>query len=71
MGYNGFYLDGQVCHGHRIDHKIVLSDASLHNYRAFLKSHGFAERDPYSSDGGQRLSLVGHTVAGAFAGWTK
>ncbi|RSH90686.1 hypothetical protein EHS25_001291 [Saitozyma podzolica] len=47
---------------------------SLHNYRAYLKTHGFAEPNPYASRDDQdplRLSLLGHTVAGLFAGWTN
>ncbi|CAD6571978.1 MAG: hypothetical protein TREMPRED_000428 [Tremellales sp. Tagirdzhanova-0007] len=46
---------------------------SLHNYRALLSSHGFAERVPGSSamrNDAQRLSILGHSVAGSFAGWT-
>ncbi|WWC97124.1 hypothetical protein V866_004002 [Kwoniella sp. B9012] len=42
---------------------------SLHNYRAILLRHGFAERIPESD--GERLSLLGHSVAGLFAGWTN
>jgi hypothetical protein len=47
---------------------------SLHNYRAFLKSHGWSEPIPGShEDGpaGTRLTLKGHTLAGLFAGWSK
>lgn len=47
---------------------------SLHNYRAYLKAHGFAERIPQSKNigaDGYRLSILGHSVAGLFAGWTK
>ncbi|KAL1411994.1 hypothetical protein Q8F55_002989 [Vanrija albida] len=47
---------------------------SLHNYRAFLKDHGFAERIPGTVGDGpedERLSLLGHSIAGLFAGWTN
>ncbi|ORX34669.1 mitochondrial carrier protein [Kockovaella imperatae] len=47
---------------------------SLHNYRSILEHNGFAERIPGSVDDGpkgQRLSILGHTVAGAMAGWTN
>ncbi|WVQ76293.1 hypothetical protein IAR50_005958 [Cryptococcus sp. DSM 104548] len=44
---------------------------SLHNYRAFLLTHGFGERDPGSEEGKERLSMLGHTTAGLFAGWTN
>ncbi|ORY25178.1 mitochondrial carrier domain-containing protein [Naematelia encephala] len=47
---------------------------SLHNYRAFLKAHGFAERIPGTIDigaKGERLSILGHSTAGLFAGWTN
>ncbi len=43
---------------------------SLHNYRWFLLGHGFAERRR-GSDDKPRLSLLGHSIAGACAGWTK
>ncbi|WRT63653.1 uncharacterized protein IL334_000576 [Kwoniella shivajii] len=43
---------------------------SLHNYRDILLRHGFAERDLAKGEG-QRLSLLGHSVAGLFAGWTN
>jgi len=42
---------------------------SLHNYRLYLRHCGFSEAIP-----GQdrvRLSLLGHGVAGLFAGWTS
>ncbi|WVO15542.1 hypothetical protein L204_103202 [Cryptococcus depauperatus] len=42
---------------------------SVHNYRAFLLSHGLGERVPGSDQ--QRLSILGHTIAGLFAGWTN
>ncbi|KGB77259.2 solute carrier family 25 (mitochondrial carnitine/acylcarnitine transporter) member 20/29 [Cryptococcus deuterogattii R265] len=42
---------------------------SLHNYRAFLSAHGLGEGVPNSDQ--QRLSLLGHSVAGLFAGWTN
>ncbi|WVQ73066.1 hypothetical protein IAR50_002629 [Cryptococcus sp. DSM 104548] len=42
---------------------------SIHNYRAFLLGHGFQERIPGSDK--ERLSILGHTVAGLFAGWTN
>ncbi|WVO14819.1 hypothetical protein L204_102458 [Cryptococcus depauperatus] len=42
---------------------------SLHNYRVFLMNHGLGENIPNGD--GQRLSLVGHSVAGLFAGWTN
>jgi len=48
--------------------------ASLHNYRAFLKSAGLSERIPGSHElgaEGTRLSMPGHWVAGVMAGWTK
>ncbi|WVR03445.1 hypothetical protein IAU60_000436 [Kwoniella sp. DSM 27419] len=43
---------------------------SLHNYRAILLRHGFTERNAGGAEG-QRLSLLGHSVAGLFAGWTN
>lgn len=42
---------------------------SLHNYRRFLLDHGFAERQ--RGEEKPRLSLLGHSIAGACAGWTK
>ncbi|WWC66895.1 uncharacterized protein I206_100802 [Kwoniella pini CBS 10737] len=42
---------------------------SLHNYREVLLRHGFAERTLKGD--GERLSLLGHSVAGLFAGWTN
>ncbi|UOH83864.1 hypothetical protein LQV05_006602 [Cryptococcus neoformans] len=42
---------------------------SLHNYRAFLSAHGLGEQVPNSDQ--KRLSLLGHSVAGLFAGWTN
>ena len=42
---------------------------SLHNYRLFLIRQGMTEPIPESS--GKRLTLVGHGVAGLFAGWTR
>ncbi|OCF40085.1 mitochondrial carnitine/acylcarnitine carrier-like protein [Kwoniella heveanensis CBS 569] len=52
---------------------------SLHNYRALLLKNGFAERIHISTTSpslsvaapGERLSLLGHSVAGLFAGWTN
>ncbi|OCF36090.1 solute carrier family 25 (mitochondrial carnitine/acylcarnitine transporter), member 20/29 [Kwoniella heveanensis BCC8398] len=52
---------------------------SLHNYRALLLKNGFAERKHISTTSpslsvaapGERLSLLGHSVAGLFAGWTN
>ncbi|KAI9635923.1 mitochondrial carrier protein [Dioszegia hungarica] len=45
---------------------------SLHNYRAYLRDNGFGEHDPTgASPDGRRLSILGHTVAGLFAGWTN
>ncbi|CAK9787390.1 mitochondrial carrier protein [Cutaneotrichosporon oleaginosum] len=42
---------------------------SLHNYRAYLKDAGLSEPTP---DGeGRRLTLLGHSIAGLFAGWTN
>ncbi|WWD22385.1 hypothetical protein CI109_106876 [Kwoniella shandongensis] len=43
---------------------------SLHNYRALLLRHGFAEKAQGSGDA-PRLSVLGHSVGGAFAGWTN
>ncbi|WVQ80377.1 hypothetical protein IAT38_002482 [Cryptococcus sp. DSM 104549] len=43
---------------------------SLHNYRKFLLTHGFGERISPTSDG-QRLSILGHGIAGLFAGWSN
>ena len=52
--------------------------SSLHNYRAFLKSYGFAEPDPYAPSASltsditpTRIRLGGHALAGIFAGWTN
>nr|XP_018266621.1 solute carrier family 25 (mitochondrial carnitine/acylcarnitine transporter), member 20/29 [Kwoniella dejecticola CBS 10117]OBR88779.1 solute carrier family 25 (mitochondrial carnitine/acylcarnitine transporter), member 20/29 [Kwoniella dejecticola CBS 10117] len=42
---------------------------SLHNYRAVLLRHGFAERTLKRDS--ERLSILGHSVAGLFAGWTN
>ncbi|KAI0361497.1 mitochondrial carrier [Trametes cingulata] len=42
---------------------------SLHNYRLFLIRHGFTETVPDSDV--KRLTLVGHGIAGLFAGWTS
>jgi solute carrier family 25 carnitine/acylcarnitine transporter 20/29 len=42
---------------------------SLHNYRVVLKDAGFSEANPNGE--GSRLTLLGHSVAGLFAGWTK
>ena len=50
------------------------TDDSLHNYRNFLKDYGLDERIPGSTEigaEGKRLSIMGHTVAGLMAGWTK
>ncbi|KAJ9101129.1 hypothetical protein QFC21_003347 [Naganishia friedmannii] len=45
---------------------------TLHNYRAFLLKHGFDERDPTKNDvEARRLSLLGHSVAGMWAGWSN
>jgi len=41
---------------------------SLHNYRLFLLRHGMTETSP---GGPPRLTLIGHGVAGLFAGWTR
>ncbi|OXH60572.1 solute carrier family 25 (mitochondrial carnitine/acylcarnitine transporter), member 20/29 [Cryptococcus neoformans] len=43
--------------------------SGLHNYRAFLSAHGLGEQVPNSDQ--KRLSLLGHSVAGLFAGWTN
>lgn len=44
----------------------------LHNYRAFLLKNGFDELDPTSSsDDARRLSLLGQSIAGMWAGWSK
>ena len=42
---------------------------SLHNYRLFLIRHRFTERTPGSD--AQRLTLVGHGIAGFGAGLTR
>ncbi|KAI0756881.1 mitochondrial carrier [Daedaleopsis nitida] len=42
---------------------------SLHNYRLFLIRHGLTETTPDTDV--QRLTLVGHGIAGLFAGWTS
>ncbi|KAI0669786.1 mitochondrial carrier [Trametes maxima] len=42
---------------------------SLHNYRLFLVRHGFTELTP--STDVKRLTLLGHGIAGLFAGWTS
>ncbi|EAL18152.1 hypothetical protein CNBK1730 [Cryptococcus deneoformans B-3501A] len=47
----------------------ILMGSSLHNYRAFLSAHGLGEQVPNSDQ--KRLSLLGHSVAGLFAGWTN
>ncbi|KAI5450538.1 hypothetical protein NCC49_002993 [Naganishia albida] len=45
---------------------------TLHNYRAFLLKHGFDEPDPNSkSHDARRLSLLGQSVAGMWAGWSN
>lgn len=40
---------------------------SLHNYRIILLEHGFGEENGE----GRRLSVLGHTVAGMLAGFSK
>jgi solute carrier family 25 carnitine/acylcarnitine transporter 20/29 len=57
---------------------VVALNISLHNYRAFLRTHGFTEPDPHSPllPNGEpanpnRLTLGGHALAGLFAGWTN
>lgn len=40
---------------------------SLHNYRIILLEHGFSE----VNGEGKRLSVLGHTVAGMGAGFSK
>ncbi|KAG6851201.1 hypothetical protein H0H93_015211 [Arthromyces matolae] len=42
---------------------------SLHNYRLFLVRHGLSEPTP--TTGIPRLTLMGHGIAGLFAGWTS
>lgn len=42
---------------------------SLHNYRLFLIRQGMTE--PISGSSAKRLTLVGHGIAGLFAGWTS
>ncbi|KAM5531708.1 hypothetical protein V8D89_014628 [Ganoderma adspersum] len=42
---------------------------SLHNYRLFLIRQGMTE--PISGSSGKRLTLIGHGIAGLFAGWTS
>ncbi|TBU34802.1 mitochondrial carrier [Dichomitus squalens] len=42
---------------------------SLHNYRLFLIGQGLTEPIPGSD--GKRLTIVGHGIAGLFAGWTS
>ncbi|KAI0651963.1 mitochondrial carrier [Trametes meyenii] len=42
---------------------------SLHNYRLFLIRKGFTELTPGSDT--KRLTLLGHGIAGLFAGWTS
>ncbi|KAI8990540.1 mitochondrial carrier [Trametes punicea] len=42
---------------------------SLHNYRLFLIRHGMTE--PVPGTDVKRLTLVGHGIAGLFAGWTS
>ncbi|OSD03179.1 mitochondrial carrier [Trametes coccinea BRFM310] len=42
---------------------------SLHNYRLFLIRHGLTETVPGTDV--KRLTLVGHGIAGLFAGWTS
>ncbi|KAG6862400.1 hypothetical protein C0995_011840 [Termitomyces sp. Mi166 len=42
---------------------------SLHNYRLFLTRHGMTETTP--NIGVPRLTLIGHGIAGLFAGWTS
>ncbi|KAI0698417.1 mitochondrial carrier [Cerioporus squamosus] len=42
---------------------------SLHNYRLFLMKYGWTEPTPGSDT--KRLTLVGHGIAGLFAGWTS
>ncbi|KAH0590850.1 hypothetical protein H2248_000969 [Termitomyces sp. 'cryptogamus'] len=42
---------------------------SLHNYRLFLVRHGMTETTP--TLGVPRLTLIGHGIAGLFAGWTS
>ncbi|KAG7562215.1 hypothetical protein FFLO_02301 [Filobasidium floriforme] len=51
---------------------------SLHNYRRWLKNAGFGESDPKKmkgvlevGDDGKRLSLMGHAIAGMFAGFSN
>lgn len=42
---------------------------SLHNYRLLLVRHGVTEATPIT--GVPRLTLLGHGIAGLFAGWTR
>ena len=42
---------------------------SLHNYRLFLIRQGLTEPIPGSDK--KRLTIVGHGIAGLFAGWTR
>ncbi|KZT44551.1 mitochondrial carrier [Sistotremastrum suecicum HHB10207 ss-3] len=42
---------------------------SLHNYRLFLVRQGLTE--PTRKGDGRRLTLLGHGIAGLFAGWTS
>ncbi|KAI0825021.1 mitochondrial carrier [Trametes gibbosa] len=42
---------------------------SLHNYRLVLVRHGLTETTPGSDV--KRLTLLGHGIAGLFAGWTS
>ncbi|KAK4688027.1 hypothetical protein P7C73_g2087, partial [Tremellales sp. Uapishka_1] len=43
---------------------------SLHNYRAYFAAHGyFLEKRNVGS--GERLSILGHSIAGLCAGWTN
>ena len=42
---------------------------SLHNYRLFLLEHGMAEPTPGKNI--ERLTLVGHGIAGLGAGLTR
>lgn len=90
VGDNGRHIDGEVSASEsererervlslqmdrtRSQPRVFCTNSSLHNYRAFLKGHGFSEPIPGSTEegpAGTRLTLAGHSIAGLFAGWTK
>lgn len=50
-------------------HSYRSATSRLHNYRLFLVDHGFGEASP--SGDKQRLSLLGHSIAGLGAGFSN